>query len=54
MKEGQTLADLAEKIGTEFVGKYKTAKIWGAPARFPGQEVPLTTPLVEGLRVKFV
>jgi ribosome-interacting GTPase 1 len=54
MKEGQTLEDLAEKIGTEFRSKYKTAKIWGSIAKFPGQEVPLTTPLVEGLEVRFV
>ncbi|MGD0523110.1 MAG: GTPase [Candidatus Microgenomates bacterium] len=54
MKEGQTLADLANKIGTDFSEKYKTAKIWGSIAKFPGQEVPLTTPLVEGLQVKFL
>lgn len=54
MKEGQTLEDLADKIGTEFRSKYKTAKIWGSIAKFPGQEVPLTTPLVEGLEVRFV
>ena len=54
MKEGQTIADLAAKIGTEFQGKYKTAKIWGSVAKFPGQEVPLTTPLIEGLQVKFL
>jgi len=54
MKEGQTLFDLAIKIGTDFSEKYKTAKIWGSIARFPGQEVPLSTPLVEGLKIQFV
>ena len=54
MSEGQTLKDLAEKIGTEFALDKISAKIWGKEAKFPGQEVSLTTYLQEGMQVRFV
>ena len=54
MKAGQTLADVARKIGEEFAAGVKSAKIWGSGARFPGQEVSLTTPVKEGLQVRFI
>lgn len=54
MKQGQTLQDLAVKIGTDFAETKKLAKIWGSAARFPGQEVSLTTPIKEGMMIRFL
>jgi len=54
MKEGQTLNDLAEKIGTDFSQDKKSAKIWGEEAKFAGQEVSLSTFVKEGMQVRFI
>ena len=54
MKEGETLQDVAEKIGSEFAAKVKTVKIWGNGARFAGQEVSLTTKVQEGMQIRFL
>jgi len=54
MKEGQTLLDVAEKIGSEFAEGKKGAKIWEAGAKFPGQEVSLSTKVKEGMQVRFI
>ncbi|MBI3305645.1 50S ribosome-binding GTPase [Candidatus Nomurabacteria bacterium] len=43
MSDGATLADVANKIGTEFATGVKGAKISGPGAKFPNQEVPLKT-----------
>lgn len=54
MKEGDTLNDVAKKIGSDFVQKTKLAKIWGSGALFPGQEVSLTTKVKDGMEIKFL
>ena len=54
MKKGQTLRDVAEKIGSEFLENKKGAKIWGRGAKYPGQEVSLNTPVCEGTQVRFI
>ncbi len=54
MHSGQTLGEVAEKIGTEFSENKKMAKIWGESAYYPGQEVPLTTPIKEGMQIRFI
>ena len=54
VKDGTTLAELAETIGTEFAENKKKAKIWGPTAKFPGQEVSLQTAVSEGVQVRFV
>ena len=54
MKEGQTLLEVAEKIGTEFAEGKNLAKIWGSQARFPGQETSLTTKVTDGLQIRFI
>lgn len=54
MKQGKTLQDLANSIGTEFAEGKKLAKVWGNGARFGGQELPLSTKLVEGMQIKFI
>jgi len=54
MKKGQTLKDLAEKIGSEFASDKKLARIWNTGARFPGQEVSLSTPVQEGMQIRLL
>jgi len=54
MKDGDTLKQVAEKIGTEFAEKVKSAKIWGGHARFPGQEVSLSTKVSGGMTIRFI
>lgn len=54
MKEETTLADVAEKLGSDFSENKSLAKIWGPGAHFPGQEVSLTTKVREGLQVRFL
>lgn len=54
MKSKATLYDVAEKIGTEFVEGKQRAKIWGTSAKFPGQEVSLSTIISEGMQVRFI
>lgn len=43
MKDGTTLADVANKVGTEFASEVRGAKISGPGAKFPNQDVPLST-----------
>jgi len=54
VKKGQALNEVAKKIGTEFAEGKKRAKIWGTGAKYPGQEVSLSTPIKEGMQVRFV
>jgi hypothetical protein len=53
-KKGERIGDIAGKIGTEFAEEKKLAKIWGSSARFPGQEVSLSTPIQEGMQIRFL
>lgn len=53
MKHGETLKDVAEKIGSDFALTHKLVKIWGTGAKFSGQEVSLSTPVQEGMKVIF-
>lgn len=54
LKQGQTLEDILEKIGSEFAEGKKEAKIWGPGARFPGQKVSLTTKVQDEVEVMFI
>jgi hypothetical protein len=54
VKSGNSLLDVANMIGSEFASDKKTAKIWGPGAHFPGQEVSLTTNVLEGMQVRFL
>lgn len=54
MHEGQSLHDVAEKIGTEFAKTVKEAKIWGPGSRFPGQKVSLATKVQDEMEVLFL
>lgn len=54
VKEGITMKQLAETIGTEFAESKTRAKIWGIGAKFPGQEVSLKTQIEEGMQIRFI
>lgn len=54
MKSNQILYDVLQKLGTEFQKKYKKAKIWGTGSKFPGQEVSLSTQVVDGMQIRFI
>ena len=54
MKSGDTLRDVALKIGTDFAENKKLVKIWGAGAKFPGQEVSFSTKVEEGMQIRFI
>lgn len=54
MKRGDTLLDVAQKIGSDFADTKKLVKIWGGNAKFPGQEVSLATPVSEGMQIRFL
>ena len=54
MKTGETLRDVAIKIGSDFADSKKLVKIWGESAKFPGQEVSFDTEVVEGMQIRFL
>ena len=54
MKDGETLKDVALKIGPDFAAGKKIVKIWGSSAKFPGQEVSFDTKVAEGMQVRFL
>ncbi|MCX6705332.1 MAG: 50S ribosome-binding GTPase [Candidatus Woesebacteria bacterium] len=54
MRLGETLKDVAEKIGPDFAESKKLVKIWGPGAKFPGQEVSFETEVLEDMKIQFV
>ncbi|MBL7036588.1 50S ribosome-binding GTPase [Candidatus Microgenomates bacterium] len=54
MKKHNTLQDVADSIGTEFASGKKLAKVWGNGSKFPGQELPLSSNVVEGMQIRFI
>ncbi len=54
VKNGATLYDIAEKIGEGFAQKTDHAVIWGAGAKFEGQEVSLKTKAQDGMQIRFI
>ena len=54
MKDGDTVEDVAIKIGSDFAQKQKLVKIWGQGAKFPGQEVSFATTVQEGMQIRFL
>lgn len=54
MKEGESIADVAVKIGSEFSANKTSARIWGSGAKFPGQEVSLSTKLIDNMQIRFL
>jgi hypothetical protein len=54
VKKGTTLKKVAEIIGEEFAEDKKGARIWGSSAKFPGQEVSLSTKVKDAMKIKFI
>lgn len=54
MKEGDLLKDVAIKIGSDFAESKKLVKIWGPGSKFPGQEVSFETPVLNGMKIRFL
>lgn len=54
MREGQSLQDVAQKVGTEFARTVKEVKIWGPSSRFPGQKVSLSTRVQDEMEILFL
>lgn len=54
MKEGETLYDVAAKIGPDFAESKKIVKIWGPGAKFPGQEMSFESKIQEGMQIRFM
>jgi hypothetical protein len=54
MKSGETLKDVALKIGPDFAAGKKLVKIWGPGAKFPGQEVSFETEVLDGMSISFI
>lgn len=54
MKKDQSLLDVARKIGEEFAEEKEKTIIWGQGAKYPGQEISLSTKVKEGMMVRFV
>lgn len=54
VKQGMTMAELSETIGSDFSQNKTRAKIWGTGAKFPGQEVSLKTKVLEGMQIRFL
>ena len=54
MKHGDTLKNIANAIGSEFSESTSLAKIWGNGAKFDGQEMSLSTKVVDGMQVRFI
>lgn len=54
MKTGESIMDVANKIGTEFATKQKLVKIWGTGSKFAGQEVSFSTKVEEGMQIRFL
>jgi small GTP-binding protein len=52
--KGQRLSDIASEIGSEFAESKTKAKIWGTGAKFPGQDVSLSTEVKDGMQVRFL
>lgn len=53
-QENDTLEDVAREIGSEFLQSTTLAKIWGNGAKFDGQEMPLSTKVLNGMYVRFI
>lgn len=54
VQNGINLASVANKIGEDFAKNIDHAVIWGNGAKFPGQEVSLSTKVEEGMQIRFL
>ncbi len=54
VKSNLTLQDIVNNVGSEFAKDKTAGKIWGNGAKFEGQEVSLSTKVMDGMKVKFI
>jgi hypothetical protein len=54
MHKGDSLKEVAEDIGPDFAEEHKKARIWGTGAKFPGQEVSMSTKILENMQICFI
>ncbi|MCK4877904.1 MAG: TGS domain-containing protein, partial [Candidatus Heimdallarchaeota archaeon] len=47
LPEGGTITDVAEKIHTSFLSRFRFARVWGPSAEFEGQQVGLDHTLAD-------
>jgi hypothetical protein len=54
VKENTKLSDILKTLGSNFSENKVYAKIWGTGAKFPGQEVSLTSLAEDGMQIRFI
>ena len=54
VKKGSTVEDICMKLHTDFIEKFRYARIWGPTAKFPKQRVGLDHQLEEGDTVRII
>ncbi|MEF8874835.1 MAG: GTPase [Candidatus Thermoplasmatota archaeon] len=54
LKKGSTVKDVCKKLHSDFLEKFRYARIWGPTAKFPKQKVGLDHELAEGDTVRII
>jgi ribosome-interacting GTPase 1 len=54
VKKDMTIKEVGKLISSEFLENKKKAKIWGKGAKFPGQEVSLSTKILDQMQIRFI
>lgn len=54
IKKGSTIEDVCKKLHSDFIEKFRYARIWGPTAKFPKQRVGLDHELEEGDTVRII
>lgn len=54
LRKGATVKDICEKLHSDFVDKFRYARIWGPTAKFPKQRVGIDHELKEGDTVRVI
>jgi len=54
VKENTKLSDILKSLGSNFSENKIYAKIWGSGAKFPGQEVSLSSTVEDGMQIRFI
>ncbi len=54
VKNNTRLSEILKNIGSNFAENVVFAKIWGTGAKFPGQEVSLSSMAKDGMQIRFI
>lgn len=54
VKNNTKLSDILEQLGSSFSENKTYARIWGEGAKFPGQEVSLSSTTADGMQIRFI